>query len=144
MIDIGLLTTLFAAHFVGDFLFQTDWMAMNKSQRWDALAAHVGVYAVTLGLFTSIALPPAPYPYADTVWFSAFVAVNAALHFVTDAVTSRATSRLWFLPTVGFGMRPNWIQVEVKNTRHWFFVLIGLDQLIHVLTLLWTAHWWLL
>ena len=44
-----------------------------------------------------------------------FALVNAGLHFVTDYCTSRATSKLW-----------------QNNQRHWFFVVIGLDQAIHM------------
>jgi hypothetical protein len=44
-----------------------------------------------------------------------FAVVNAALHFATDFCTSRATSALW-----------------KKDQRHWFFVVIGLDQAIHM------------
>jgi hypothetical protein len=44
-----------------------------------------------------------------------------ALHFVTDAITSRINSRLW----------------AAKNV-HWFFVGIGADQLLHAYALAWT------
>ena len=44
-----------------------------------------------------------------------FAAVAAALHFAVDWVTSRGTSALW-----------------ARNARHWFFVLIGLDQALHM------------
>lgn len=44
-----------------------------------------------------------------------FAVVNALLHFMTDWCTSRATSYLW-----------------KTEQRHWFFVVIGLDQAIHM------------
>ena len=44
-----------------------------------------------------------------------FALVNTVLHFITDYCTSRATSALW-----------------KNNQRHWFFVVIGLDQAIHM------------
>ena len=44
-----------------------------------------------------------------------FALVNIVLHFITDYCTSRATSALW-----------------KNNQRHWFFVVIGLDQAIHM------------
>ena len=99
---------LLVVHFVADFLLQSDWMAVNKSKRWDALALHVSIYA------------------ACFVWLGlAFVGVTWATHFLTDALTSRATSALW-----------------QRNQRHWFFAMIGFDQLIHAATL--GATWQLL
>ena len=53
------------------------------------------------------------------LWFGpAFAAITFVTHFATDAITSRITSLLWH-----------------KNERHWFFVVIGADQLIHYVTL---------
>jgi hypothetical protein len=83
-------------------LCQTDWMAVNKSKRWDALTLHVSIYS--LGF----------------IWLGwQFAAITFATHFVTDALTSRATRRLYY---------------PVFH-RHWFFAMIGLDQLIHYVTL---------
>jgi hypothetical protein len=44
-----------------------------------------------------------------------FAVVNAVLHFVTDWCSSRITKKLW-----------------LADQRHWFFVVIGLDQAIHL------------
>ena len=53
-----------------------------------------------------------------------FALINAALHFVVDWCTSRCTSYLW-----------------KKNERHWFFVVIGLDQALHMTCLFGTYYW---
>lgn len=50
-----------------------------------------------------------------------FALVNAVLHFATDWCTSRITKRLW-----------------LAEERHWFFVVIGVDQAIHMTCLLGT------
>ena len=50
--------------------------------------------------------------------------VNGLAHYATDIVSSRATTALW-----------------KRNEIHWFFVVIGADQLAHVLLLLWTYQW---
>lgn len=44
-----------------------------------------------------------------------FALLNMVLHFMVDWCTSRVTSYLW-----------------KKQERHWFFVVIGLDQAIHM------------
>jgi hypothetical protein len=122
---VALIYVLLVAHFVADFVCQTDWMAQNKSKRWDALALHVAVYGAAvlavlapLGLFGVIADPGT----VGWVW----LAVNLCAHFVQDAITSRINSRLW----------------QAKEV-HWFFVSIGFDQLLHYVTLFVTAGWWL-
>lgn len=126
-----------AAHFVGDFLLQSDWMATNKSKRWDALALHVALYSICFAW-----------------WGVPFVALTFASHVVTDAVTSRITSRLWFFrmesgvweqaefayPKHDRTILNPWMPIE-GSRRHWFFVVIGFDQLIHAVTLAVTWHW---
>lgn len=47
--------------------------------------------------------------------------INGILHFCVDAVTSRLTSMLW-----------------KEGKTHYFFVVIGLDQLLHTLMLVTT------
>lgn len=118
---------LLAVHFVADFLLQSDWMALNKSKRWDALALHVTVY--------SACFLPWGWPFALGVWIT---------HFITDAITSRITSRLWFIDLYPradhspnyYGAYPLYARVD-SGKRHWFFVVIGADQLIHYGTLAW-------
>lgn len=53
-----------------------------------------------------------------------FALVNYLGHFATDWISSRVTSRLW-----------------QKGERHWFFVVIGADQAVHLSTLLLTYQW---
>lgn len=50
------------------------------------------------------------------VWFAI---INGVAHAVTDYYTSRITSKLW-----------------KEEKVHWFFVVIGFDQAVHLSTLL--------
>ena len=54
-----------------------------------------------------------------------FGLITFVTHFVTDAITSRWTRSLYY-PVF---------------KRHWFFCVIGLDQLIHAYTLSYTYYW---
>jgi len=107
---------LLAVHWVADFVLQTHWQASNKSKRLDALARHVGVYTFVLACTSVFLFGAAGGPFA---------AVNGILHFATDFGTSRWSSRLY-----------------AKQDWHNFFVVIGLDQLIHQTTL--AATMWLM
>lgn len=52
-----------------------------------------------------------------------FALVNGFAHMLTDMVSSRVTTKLW-----------------LANQRHWFFVVIGLDQLAHTAMLIGTYN----
>ena len=54
-----------------------------------------------------------------------YAAINYVLHWITDYFSSRATTVLW-----------------KKGERHWFFVVIGFDQAIHM-TCLFLTYWYL-
>ncbi len=97
---------LLTIHFVADFVFQSDWMAIQKSKRWDALALHCLTYALCF-------VPFVPNPVVFTL-------ITFVTHFVQDALTSRLNA--WVYP----------------RNRHYFFVGIGADQLLHAYALAWT------
>lgn len=42
-------------HLVGDFLFQTNWMARGKATRWDALIVHAAVYTLCVWVAARLA-----------------------------------------------------------------------------------------
>ncbi len=54
------------------------------------------------------------FPVAIGYFILVWAVVNGVLHFITDAITSRITSKLW-----------------QKNDMHNFFVVVGFDQLVH-------------
>jgi hypothetical protein len=139
--------SLLALHFIGDFLLQTDWMALNKSKDFEALGVHVGVYTCVFAGWLYFPVPPAPL----AVSISKFLVFTFITHWLTDAVTSRMTARLWFielwerdktLVPLTYEAFPFVARVDSAK-RHWFFVVIGADQLIHAATLAFAAQRWL-
>jgi len=104
--------SLLAVHTFADFVCQTNWMATNKSKNWLALYVHVIVYSLCF-----------------SYWGLSFVAFTFGTHLITDAVTSRMTAYLYKNFDDQHFYQPN---------SHWFFVVIGFDQLIHFATLAYT------
>lgn len=103
---------------------QNDQMALNKSKNsWHGLkwlSIHVAVYTAFMSLSSS---------FTNYALLQVFLA-----HWVTDFFTSRAISKLWFMTPHNLDScaleNPVWT-FKPGSWRHWFFVMIGLDQVIH-------------
>lgn len=102
---------MLATHWVGDFVLQTDWQACNKSKSNAALAQHVSVYTLCLGVTSALLFFP------GVPWLI-FTVGNGLLHFGTDYCTSRLSSRLFD-----------------RHDLRKFFLVVGFDQLTHQVTL---------
>lgn len=158
MISLVLVLALLVGHYIGDFMLQSDWMALNKSKDWTALVAHVAVYICTLtAVLAAVDLVRNIHGAigAPDLYVVAFLLANAWAHLFQDAITSRINAKNWF-----FRLEPGiWEQaaftvprhersivnpwIQDVGDRHQFFVGIGLDQCVHYLTLFVTAYWWL-
>lgn len=111
---INLFLWLLFAHFVGDFVLQSHRMSTLKSKDWGVLFEHVAIYTGTI--FTALFF--VTINAIDPVAVVAYCVTNGALHFCTDAITSRMTAALWKAERV-----------------HDFFVVVGADQFVHALCL---------
>ena len=47
---------LLACHFIGDFPFQSEWLASNKGKSWECMIYHCLIYTFTFVLFAKISL----------------------------------------------------------------------------------------
>lgn len=110
---------ILALHWVFDFVFQTDKMALGKSKSIYWLNTHVSVYCIGVAWMAIFI-----WQFNDGINSFAFIVYNSALHWVTDYGTSRLNAYLW-----------------KKEMRHWFFVSIGFDQLLHYTALLLTYEY---
>lgn len=135
-IPLLIILVLLVLHWIGDFALQSDSMALGKSKQWKPLLTHTSIYSLCF------------------FWFGwLFVLITFLTHTATDYFTSRVSSKLWFLDTttpvavIGINnlsktiSREGWILAKLNNKRHWFFVWLGLDQLIHYFTLLFTYQY---
>lgn len=105
-----MIYVVIATHWLADFVLQSDKMAKGKSSsnRW--LTQHILAYTATL-----VAVLLLLYPLKNVLLYGV---INGVAHFCTDYVTSRITKKLW-----------------AQQRVHDFFVVIGLDQAIHMATL---------
>lgn len=104
------------SHFIADFIFQSDKMAKNKSSSNQWLSIHIVTYMAVLYLLM-VDRYSLFYNHNDHNLHT-YVLINGLAHFCTDYVTSRITKKLW-----------------AEQKVHDFFVVIGLDQAIHLTTL---------
>lgn len=110
-----MLYYLFFLHWLSDFVFQIPWMANNKSHNRWALLLHCIVYSSVLGAGLYWLRPE----YITLPEFGLFIFFNLCAHYLTDSITSKITSYFY-----------------KKEQFYLFFVTIGLDQFIHIATLL--------
>lgn len=120
MITLQTIILILFTHWLFDFFLQTREMGNNKSKSNYYLAQHVGIYSLGLFFASFVIFPDKSWVDIGIFW----IMINGASHFLTDYVTSRATSALY------------------KEERfHEFFSVIGLDQMIHYITLFGTYIW---
>lgn len=110
MISITAIAIILLAHWAGDFLLQSNKMAMEKGRDNLWLTLHVISYSSVMLLVSFLLFG---FSIAAIQW----TLVNAALHWITDYYTSRLNVRL------------------KKESVHYFFVGIGFDQMVHYLCL---------
>lgn len=118
MISYTVICLLLLSHWVSDFVFQTDYMARNKSKNNKPLALHCLVYTLGLAPFAFYFLP-------TVASATAFLILNMLLHMIIDYFTSRFTSKLSSQGKYGSDTIPNF----------GMFSIIGLDQLLHYICL---------
>lgn len=108
----------FVGHRVGDYLFQTDTQAVNKTRSTMYLTRHCFVYAATIGMFSLIVLP------------TEFAFILAVLTFIEHfLVDTRKPVFAW----------KKFLEFAIARNRGYspdnlpMFVLIEIDQSIHYL-----------
>ncbi len=106
---------LLISHLIGDYLFQTSWMAMYKAKRWGALFVHCFVYTVIIYLGSWIGFG------GLSLWGILFV-------FITHILIDRRTFILWWVKTImrTTGKEANWLSIIVDQTFHLIILAIAL------------------
>jgi hypothetical protein len=109
--SIDLLAWLIVGHMVGDFLFQTRWMAENKGSQWDALLIHCFLYTIIIAVFA--------LPAGGLTWWSLLFILLA--HIVLDR---RGFTR-WWLKNINKADDMFWLMIVHDQTWHLLALVIA-------------------
>lgn len=139
-----LICYLLLIHFLADFMLQPREMAKKKSTEFMWLAKHV----LIINWCFAIGLLAFGFPI-HTAFF--FAGVNAAIHGVIDWHIWKVY-KLCVTYTIYQTLRKLGLEVTVARLKEqgkafpywedkWFYHTIGLDQLLHGLTLILVMNW---
>lgn len=121
MTYLQIFILILTVHFVADFALQTHDQAVNKGvgksifNKW--LFYHVATYTFVWGLIFMVL--PVHEEFQNGAGWLIFVLMIGIPHYITDWITSRIGKAFWN-----------------KNDVHNGFVVVGADQIIHYLCLL--------
>lgn len=130
---LGIIILVLGFHFVADFLCQSSHMANNKHNNIAILSYHILVYTSVLWLLSVISLQILTknfidvnnlgyYNHINSV--TIFAVSNGILHFLTDFITSKITHKFFNSNRIREG-----------------FIIVGLDQMLHTISLVTTAYY---
>lgn len=101
---------LIIAHLIGDYLFQTSWMAKYKATKWLPLLSHVTVYTFVLSIIAWFAFG------GLTIW-------GILIIFVSHVFLDQRGFVVWWVRTI--------MRVEDNKQAGWLSIIV--DQIFHVL-----------
>lgn len=138
-----LLIYMMVIHFIADFLLQSREMGKNKSTKFTVLLQHIGIQ---FAMFLILLMPFVGFKFAY-----AFALFNAIIHGVIDWNIWRlyklsVLKRLYddegndYIPNVSKTGPNHSLMSDSKvwqyQEDHWFYATIGLDQLLHAITII--------
>ncbi len=128
---------LINCHTIADFIIQTRWQAQNKSKNWKALFGHIFSYTAFMGFCSSILILPFVENqsiFSSVLWksWAIWTCFNGLCHLFVDAITSRMTSFSYYAAQ----NEPEGYAKDEYMKGFWTW--IGVDQLIHIATLMWS------
>lgn len=123
-----ILISMLIAHWVFDFIIQTEKQGLNKSTNNKILFSHVNEYTIGMFLWCFILLYSVTGQLLNSFKCALlFWSITFTCHFITDYFTSRMSSKKY----------------KIQKFYGWngFWFWIGLDQILHIIQLLITFKW---
>ncbi len=114
---MSLFDWLLVGHLVGDFLLQTDGMAEYKTQDWNWMLKHTGLYLMVMAVVLGAYSLSHPVP----LW-----ALALALLFIgaTHVALDRQRLALGWMRLVGIRSDPGWLAVVVDQVLHLLVLVV--------------------
>lgn len=110
---------LFVAHLIGDYLFQTNWMAANKTKDWRALLVHSVVYTAILSIVAYLTFG------GLSIW-------GIMILLITHIILDQRSFTIW------------WVETIMKtNSKQFGWLVIMVDQTFHIITIAVVLHFFL-
>lgn len=105
---------LLVAHFIGDYLFQTNWMAVRKMTEWVPLFVHSLVYTLIIWGISILG-------FQGLSWQAcAFILV---FHFILDR---RTFVNWWSKNIMGLKCDSSWLTTMVDQSFHLIILALAL------------------
>ena len=111
ILNLTLFEALFLTHFISDWLFQTQWEAMNKSKKWPPLIVHSFIYS----LF-----------FIPVFYFYKVNFIYLLVLFFSHAILDNRKFEFWWLDKIKMTKK------EVVGETTWIILVIGIDQVFHL------------
>ena len=106
--SLELIITIIIGHWVGDYVLQTEKMAVGKATSIKWLSIHSVVWTLSMMIIV------VPFSSSVTIWV--WVLIMGILHWAQDFVTSKINA---------FFQKKKWTKM--------FWLSIGTDQMLHYL-----------
>ncbi len=108
---MSLFDWLLVGHLVGDFLLQTDGMALYKEQSWPWLLKHVGLYVAVMTVLLGAYALSRPVP----LWLVGVALLGIA---VTHIILDRREFTLGWMRLIGISSDHPWLPIVVDQVFH--------------------------
>lgn len=102
---------LIIGHLIGDYLFQTSWMAANKAKKWIPLLVHSFVYTLSVSIVAYIG-------------FSGLSLYGILFIFICHVLLDRRTFVSWWAENI-----------MGAKTKELEWLKIATDQVFHIIVL---------
>jgi len=141
------LIVLLIGHYIFDYLMQSREIAENKSVKFESLQLHVSTYIGGMSVIAAIVFSLYWNGLHGILGGASFAVILGLIHGVQDWYLWRTYkgSVIRTLGYTGMDLTCPAIKKELEDFKYWedkaFYDLIGLDALLHTITII-LLYWW--